>query len=90
LKGPNDIESDSDVVKQLVVNYLPYLEFCFVLWHGIHRSRIRGYLAAIHNLAVAVPLAAVSAVCQGEELEERQGLVLGVALPVAWVFGFGS
>ncbi len=44
----------------------------------------------MHNLAVAVPLVAVAAVCQGEELEERQGLVPGVALPVAWVFGLGS
>ena len=31
LKGRIDIENDPDVVKQLVVNYLPYLEFCFVL-----------------------------------------------------------
>ena len=41
-------------------------------------------------LAVAVPLVAVVAVFQGKELEERQGLVPRVALPVAWVFGFGS
>ncbi len=44
----------------------------------------------MHNLAVVVPLVAVAAVCQGEELEERQGLVPGVALVVAWVFGLGS
>ncbi len=44
----------------------------------------------MHNLAVAVPLVAVVAVCQGEEFEEPQGLVPGVALPVAWVFGLGS
>ncbi len=44
----------------------------------------------MHNLAVAVPLAAVAAGCQGQALEERQGLVPGAALPVAWVFGLGS
>ena len=44
----------------------------------------------MHNLAVVVPLVAVAAVCQGEALEERQGLVPGVALAVAWVFGLGS
>ena len=44
----------------------------------------------MHNLAVAVPLVAVAAVCQGQELAERQGLVPGVGLPVAWVFGLGS
>ncbi len=44
----------------------------------------------MHNLVVAVPLVAVAAVCQGEELEERQGSVPGVALAVAWVFGLGS
>ncbi len=44
----------------------------------------------MHNLAVAVPLVAVAAVCQGEELEERQGLGPGVALPAAWVFVLGS
>ncbi len=42
------------------------------------------------NLAVAVPLVVVAAVCQGEELEERQGLVPAVGLPVAWVLGLGS
>ncbi len=31
LKGPIDIENDPDVVKQLVVNYLPDLEICFLL-----------------------------------------------------------
>ncbi len=40
---------------------------------------------ALHDLAVAV-----AAVCQGRELEERQGMVPGVALLVAWVFGPGS
>ena len=45
---------------------------------------------AMHNLAVAVPLVAVAAGFQGQELEERQGLVPGVVLPVAWVFGLGS
>ncbi len=44
----------------------------------------------MHSLAVVVPLVAVAAVCQGEELEERQGLGPGVALPVAWVFELGS
>ena len=44
----------------------------------------------VYSLAVAVPLVAVAAVCQGKELEERQGMVPGVALPVAWVFGLGS
>ncbi len=44
----------------------------------------------MQNLAVAVPLVAVAAVCQEKEMEERQGLVPGVALPVAWVFGLGS
>ena len=39
----------------------------------------------MHNLAVMVPLVAVAAVCQGKELEERQGLVPGVALAAAWV-----
>ncbi len=55
-----------------------------------HRSHIRGYLTAMQKLAVAVPLVAVAAVCQGKELEERQELVPGVALTVAWVFGLGS
>ena len=41
----------------------------------------------MHYLAVAVPLVAVAAFCQGEELEERLGLVPGVALPVAWEVG---
>ncbi len=41
-------------------------------------------------LAVAVPLVAVAAVDQGEELEERQGLVPGVAPPAALVIGLGS
>ncbi len=44
----------------------------------------------MHNLAAVVLLVAVAAVCQGKELEERQGLVPGVALAVAWVFGLGS
>ncbi len=44
----------------------------------------------MHNLAVAVLLVAVVAVCQGQELAERQGLVPGVGLPVAWGFGLGS
>jgi len=39
----------------------------------------------MYNLAVAVVV-----VCRGEELEEPQGLVPGLALPVAWVFGLGS
>jgi len=39
---------------------------------------------------VAVPLEAVAAVSQEEEMEERRELVPGVALPVAWVFGLGS
>jgi hypothetical protein len=90
LKGRIDIENDPDVVEQLVVNDLPYLEFCFVFWHGNHRSRIRGYPTAMHNLAVVVPVVAVAAVCRGEELEERQGLVPGAGLPVAWVFGLRS
>jgi hypothetical protein len=37
----------------------------------------------MHNLAVVVPLVAVAAVCQGKEMEERQGLGPGVAPPVA-------
>ncbi len=45
---------------------------------------------AMQNLAVAVPLVVVAAVGQGQELEEHQGLVPGVALSVAWVFGLGS
>jgi len=44
----------------------------------------------MHNLAVAVLLVAVAAVCQGQELAERQGMVPRVGLPVAWVFGLGS
>ena len=44
----------------------------------------------MHNLAVADPSVAVAAVFQGEESEERRGLVPGVDLPVAWVFGLGS
>ena len=44
----------------------------------------------MHNLAVAVPLVEVAAVCQGQELEEPQGWVPEVALPVAWVFRLGS
>ena len=41
-------------------------------------------------LAEAVSLVAVAAVFQGEESEERRGLVPGVALPAAWVIGLGS
>ncbi len=44
----------------------------------------------MHDPAEAVPLVAVAAVCQGQELEERQGLVPGVVLSVAGVFGLGS
>ncbi len=44
----------------------------------------------MHNLAVVVPLVAVAAVCQGEELEERQGMGPGVAPAAAWVFELGS
>ncbi len=83
LKGRIDIENDPDVVEQLVLNDLPDLEFCFLLRHGDHRSRIRGCLTAMynlmamHSLAVVVPLVAVAAVCQGEALEERQGLQVG-------------
>ncbi len=40
-------------------------------------------LTEMHNLAVVVPLVADAADCQGNELEERQGLVPGVALAVA-------
>ena len=47
-------------------------------------------VTAMHYLAAAVPLVAVAAFYQGEELEERQELVPGVALPVAWVFGLAS
>ena len=39
---------------------------------------------------VAVPFEAVVAVSREEELEERQGLVPGVDLPVVRVFGLGS
>jgi hypothetical protein len=39
---------------------------------------------------VVVLLEAVAAVFQEEELEERQGLVPGVALSVVWVSGLGS
>ncbi len=42
------------------------------------------------NLAVVVPLVADVAVCPGKELGERRGLVPGVALAAAWVFGLGS
>ncbi len=45
----------------------------------------------MHNLAVvavAAPLVAVAAACQGEALEEPQGMVPGVALPAAWVLGY--
>ena len=56
------------------------------------RTRIPGTNAPCWPswLAVAVPLVAVTAVCQGEGLEERRGLVPGVAPPVAWVFALGS
>ncbi len=47
-------------------------------------------MTAKHCLAVVVPLEVVAAVSQEEEMEERQELVPGVALPVAWVFGLGS
>ena len=43
----------------------------------------------MYNLAEAVPLVAVAAGCQGQELEERQGLAPEVALPVAGEFGLG-
>ncbi len=54
------------------------------------RASISPRLTAMHNLAAVVLLVAVAAVCQGKELEERQGLVPGVALAVAWVFALGS
>ena len=44
----------------------------------------------MHRLTVVVPLAAVAVDCQGDELEERQRLGPGVALPVAWVFELES
>jgi len=44
----------------------------------------------MHNLAAVVLLVAAAAVCQGKELEERQGLVPGTDLAAAWVFGLGS
>ena len=44
----------------------------------------------MHGMAAVAPSVAVAAVCQGAELEERQGLVPGGALPVAWVFELGS
>ena len=47
-------------------------------------------LMVVHSLVVVVPLVAVAAVCQEQEMEERQGLVPGVALPAAWVFELGS
>jgi hypothetical protein len=44
----------------------------------------------MHNLAAVVPLVAVAADCQGEELEERQGWAPGAVLPAAWGFGLES
>ena len=44
----------------------------------------------MQKLAMAVPLVAVAAVCQGEGVGERQGLVPGVALQAAWVLGLES
>ena len=80
-----DIENGSDVVEQLMVNYLPDLKFCFLFWHWNQRYRIRGYLTAMFNLA-----AAVAAVYQGEELEGGQAMAPGGDFPVALVFGLGS
>ncbi len=42
----------------------------------------------IHTLAAA-PLVAVAGACQAEDLGEHQGLIPGMVLPVAWVFGLG-
>ncbi len=44
----------------------------------------------MHDLAAAVPSVAVAAVFQGQELAERQGMVPGAVLPVAWVSGLGA
>ncbi len=55
------------------------------LWRGTQMTSWRPSW-----LAAAVPLVAVVVVSQGEELEERQELVPGVAPPVAWVFELGS
>ncbi len=43
----------------------------------------------MHDLAGAALSVVVAAVFQGQELEERQGMVPEVDLPVAWVFGLG-
>ena len=61
-------------------------------WHGFVHEDIDYALGncCLLNLAVAVSLVAVAAVFQGQELEERRGLVPGVVpgvvLPVAWAF----
>jgi hypothetical protein len=44
----------------------------------------------MHSLAVVVPLVAVAAVCQGEELEERPGLAPAAVLLAAWVLRLGA
>ena len=61
-------------------------------WHGFVHEDIDYALGncCLLNLAAAVPLVAVAAVFQGQELEERRVLVPGVVLLVAWVFELGS
>ena len=44
----------------------------------------------MHSLPVVVPLVAVAAVCQGEELEERPGLAPAAVLLAAWVLRLGA
>jgi hypothetical protein len=44
----------------------------------------------MHSLAVVVPLVAVAAVCQGEELEEHPGLAPAAVLLAAWVLRLGA
>ena len=43
-----NIEYNPDVVKQLVVNYLSDLEFCFMFRHSDHQSRLNHRFILIH------------------------------------------
>ncbi len=56
----------------------------------VSQRHLLGFLIAALDLAAAVRLVAVGAVCQGGEMAGRPELAPGVVLPAAGVSGLGS